>query len=492
LKQVWQWLWWLVGKLLFLATLMVGILMIVMMPLLLTSGKPLGIQTLTTLANSPWWREVSFHLKHLAHGQLFPPNPPFAQRVLWQTVPRDLSTGLAITLKLVGVAFVESIVLGLSGGWLMSRLAPNRLRQPAWAISTVLQCLPDLLVACGFDLALIMLGWALGKSWVAPEMKVYQQLFAPTLAMTVLAAPYIARVTANAIDEVRGELFIRTALAKGLPTWRVVFKHIGKSVLLRTWTILPVVTSILLSAAAPVEYIMEIHGIGRALILSLGPLAGQWYPDRYVAVVFLFPLLAVFTVVSAVSQAGYRLLDPRPQVMAQPSGRPLTRMRWQRPRMPRISFPSLSTVWLGLRDALAAVPARLRAAGQALKNPSILIGTLLLLGLLVVAIGAPLIAPYNPNKQFKLFVDAGRIWAPPSDPGHRRARARYVQPADLRNALRPDVRRVGSARQVFACAAARCAGGVAGRHLEPADRLVRHLLYGNAAGGRAACDDPAL
>jgi ABC-type nitrate/sulfonate/bicarbonate transport system permease component len=101
-----------------------------------------------------WWQTVLFHLGHLVHGQLLPPNPTTAQGNAWCNLPGEVLSSFAVSLRLMSVALVAGVALGLLLGWLISQLAPAWARRPAWGLTS----LPDVLVATFLDLAPVIFG----------------------------------------------------------------------------------------------------------------------------------------------------------------------------------------------------------------------------------------------------------------------------------------------------------------------------------------------
>ncbi|HLN62886.1 MAG TPA: ABC transporter permease, partial [Symbiobacteriaceae bacterium] len=321
---------WLCRKLLFLLTMALGILMLLLLPTMLTLNeppKPLQRVFYYHLEAARWWQQVTFHLKHLWHGQIIPPfltadevgnnlrliKLAREQEVFWRGVARTWWPSLLTTLKLVGPALVAGLVLGVLVGWLLSTLGPRWARRPAWGLTAVLSSLPDLLIATALDLGLVLVGMALGRPRISDDMKLYGHFIGPVLALALLILPYVARVTAAAIEEVASQLYVRTAMAKGVHHGQLVVKHIGKPVLIQVWTALPVVIAMLISGTAIVEYMMEIPGLGRALILFVGPGGSglYLYKDPYAGVLLVAPLLLLFTGVTALCELGLRKLDPR-------------------------------------------------------------------------------------------------------------------------------------------------------------------------------------
>ncbi|HLO02455.1 MAG TPA: ABC transporter permease subunit, partial [Symbiobacteriaceae bacterium] len=366
-----------------------------------------------------YWSVVSYHLLHLAKGQLIPSLASLPPRSTLKFIPAELATALPITLKLNGTAFVVSLVLGLLLGALLSALSPRWLRAPLWGVTSLLYSLPDLLIASMLNLAFLLVALLRGGVGPLRGSDSWQHFWAPTVALTLIVLPYIARVTATAIDEISGQQYIRTAVARGLhPVW-ILLKHIGKNVLVRVSTILPVVVSLLFSGGAVVEYMSEVHGVGRALIINAGPQAG----DRYAGVAFLIPMLVVFTIVLALSELVQRLLDPRIAASrgGSEAGPAAGRIRIELPSVEGLIRGAANVgAWLrsvpgALLAGVVALPGRLR---KAMRDRMLLAGSLLVLGLVVVAVLAPWIAPFDPAlKAQAIQLPGGVILVPPFTPG---------------------------------------------------------------------------
>lgn len=431
MQPLWQSVRWVSRKAFFLLALLVLDLLLILMPYM-TVGQPVYPERPISpwifhfdLRN--WWSAVWLTATRIAHGALMPDVQTRQAQLFWDEVMKGLLPHLLVTLKLVGTALVLGTVLGIALGWLMSRLAPGWVRRTAFGVVTVLNCIPDLLIAVAMDLGLILALRALGLYWTSDALGIYQKFLGPALALTVLVVPYIARVTAAALEDVSGQLFIRTAMAKGLPRGQVLIKHMGKNVAIRIWTALPVVAGMLISGTMVVEYFTEQPGIGRSLMQVVAPGAMQGYRDPFAGVILLAPLLVVFTLVAAVSEGGLHWLDPRIKDRAQETGlRQGRRMTWKDAgrallRTPRTFWETLQGIlaWLAVMPASAvawvrATPSRAKETGRALKDPVLLLGVLLVLGLVVVGLFAHKFAPYDPNKVFTAYQDKnGHIWAPP-------------------------------------------------------------------------------
>src|SRR6266540_818494 len=120
----------------------------------------------------------------------------------------------------------------------------------------------------------------------------------------VTAATY-SRLTRSSLLEVLGEYYIRTARAKGLPEWRVVYWHGLRNALTPVVTQLGVDIGTLLGGVIVTEQVFGLPGLGQ---LALQSVTTQDLP-----VIIGTVLVASFFIVTAnvVVDVCYALLDPR-------------------------------------------------------------------------------------------------------------------------------------------------------------------------------------
>lgn len=420
MRALWFGIQWAVRQLVFLASLVTAAVALLLLPaLVVPNGRINGFGYVIDgfrIEIRPYWSAVRLHLRHLAKGQLIPPPESLPAGHPLTALPEQLIDALPVTLKVSGTALVAGLVLGLSLGYLLSTLAPTWLRAPLWGGSTLLCSLPDLLIATFLTLAVFLVSRLRGESpsWGSDS---WQRFWAPAIALTLIVLPYIARVTATAIEEIIGQPYIRAAVARGIPPAAVLFRYVGKGVLIRLATVLPVVVSLLLSSGAVVEYMMEVRGVGRLLLLS----AATPTANRYAGVALLVPLLLLVAGLLTLSELIQRWLDPRlgPTGTIHPTAT----------RGVRLGLPTFQTLTRGIVSVgywLQAVPAALCAGLVGLphrlrrgaRDPVLLWGALLVLGLVAVAVAAPWLAPYDPaQKQVVLLGPNRQVEMPPFPPG---------------------------------------------------------------------------
>jgi dipeptide transport system permease protein len=127
----------------------------------------------------------------------------------------------------------------------------------------------------------------------------------PTIVLGTVPLAVIARMTRSAMLEVLGEDYIRTARAKGLPTWRIIGLHALRNALMPVVTVVGLQVGVLFTGAILTETIFSWPGVGKWLIDAI---ARRDYP------VLQGGILLVGIVVMAVNLAvdlTYGLINPR-------------------------------------------------------------------------------------------------------------------------------------------------------------------------------------
>jgi peptide/nickel transport system permease protein len=132
-----------------------------------------------------------------------------------------------------------------------------------------------------------------------------ENLFLPWIVLAFLYAALYARLTRAGMLETMNEDYIRTARAKGLNEWTVIFKHGLRSALTPIITIFGMDLGLLLGGAILTEYTFGLYGLG---LFTIEAINNQDLPE-----IMGVTLLATFFVVIAnlVVDILYAVVDPR-------------------------------------------------------------------------------------------------------------------------------------------------------------------------------------
>lgn len=92
----------------------------------------------------------------------------------------------------------------------------------------------------------------------------------PALILGLLPAAYVARIAAVALDEILRADYIRTARAKGLHMFWVLYGHAMRNAIPRIAAAMPQAAAFAISALLPVEWLTNWPGLGYRVLLGMG------------------------------------------------------------------------------------------------------------------------------------------------------------------------------------------------------------------------------
>ena len=90
-----------------------------------------------------------------------------------------------------------------------------------------------------------------------------KHLILPAIALGTIPMAVIMRMTRSSMLEVMGEDYVRTARAKGVVPWRVIFKHALRNAMLPTVTVIGLQAGLLMGGAVITETIFSWPGVGQ-------------------------------------------------------------------------------------------------------------------------------------------------------------------------------------------------------------------------------------
>ncbi|MGD6800990.1 ABC transporter permease [Rossellomorea vietnamensis] len=199
----------------------------------------------------------------------------------------------AMILALVGVS-IPIFWLGLMGQWIfglqldmLPTTGRENIRNPVNAITNLY--LLDTLIQGDFQ--------KFGE--------VIRHLILPGLALATIPMAIIARMTRSSMLEVMKSDYIRTARAKGLKMFLVVYKHSLKNAVIPVLTVIGLQMGLLLGGAILTETIFGWPGIGRYIYDAIG------YRDYPVIQSGILVVAAIFVTINLIVDLLYAAVDPR-------------------------------------------------------------------------------------------------------------------------------------------------------------------------------------
>ena len=220
-----------------------------------------------------------------------------------------ISSRLLVTAPLAGIAILLSILLGVPTG-LYAGTHRNQMGDYGVMIFSQI----GLAVPAFWFGILLMLIFAVQLHWFPaggfiPWTKsvsgAFKSLILPAIALGIIRAAVIARLSRSALLEVLHQDYIRTARSKGLVEHIILYKHALRNALIPIITIVGMQFAALLAGTIIIENVFYLPGLGR--------LAFQAISQRDLPVVQDIVLLIAVMVVgmNLLVDLTYVLLDPR-------------------------------------------------------------------------------------------------------------------------------------------------------------------------------------
>lgn len=130
-------------------------------------------------------------------------------------------------------------------------------------------------------------------------------LILPSVVLSTIPMAVIARQTRSAMLEVLGEDYIRTAYAKGLPTWRVIGIHALRNAMITVVTVIGLQVGTLMAGAVLTETIFSWPGVGKWMIDAI---SHRDYPAVQGGLLFISMLVML---VNLIVDLMYGWINPR-------------------------------------------------------------------------------------------------------------------------------------------------------------------------------------
>lgn len=255
--------------------------------------------------DKPVYQQYLIYLGRLTHGDFGPSikNKDF-------TVSQLIAVGLPVSMRLGISAILIAIVFGTTlgaiaalnhnraGDYTVMAFAMAGITIPTFVTAPLLTLVFGVygLHIFGADITLPVGGWEGGK------------LANMILPVTVLALPQIAiisRLMRGSMIEAMHSNYVRTARAKGLPSYLVIIRHALRAAMLPLVSYLGPATADIVTGSLVVEQIFGLPGVGRYFVL------GALNRDYTLVMGVVIFYAAIIIMLNLVADLLYRVLDPR-------------------------------------------------------------------------------------------------------------------------------------------------------------------------------------
>jgi len=296
-------IWWVVASIVFvLVRLVPGD------PVLLIAGTDASAEQVRDIRSSlgldlPVYEQYVRWFGRLLHGDM--------GRSLFSREPvaRDLLDRMPVSLQLALSATLVSVLIAIPAG-VFAATRRNAVSEVAFAAVTMTGvCVPSFVM--GLLLMLLLSVYAglfpiRGYEPLSQGVLSWARYMAlPAVAYGLIQAAGVARMTRATLLEVLGEDFIRTARAKGLAGWAVLYKHALRNALIPVVTLIGLNVGVLFTGAVVIETLFGLPGLGAFLVAGI---LKRDYPIVQGAILFISTFLVL---VNLGVDLLYRVIDPR-------------------------------------------------------------------------------------------------------------------------------------------------------------------------------------
>lgn len=146
--------------------------------------------------------------------------------------------------------------------------------------------------------------WVTGEGWPAFKSAI-SHLVLPSIALGTIPLAVIARMTRSSMLEVIGEDYVRTAKAKGLSKFEIIYVHALRNAMIPVLTVIGLLVGTLVTGAILTETIFSWPGIGRWLV---GSVTSRDYPVIQSGILII---AAIIVVVNLTVDLLYAVVNPR-------------------------------------------------------------------------------------------------------------------------------------------------------------------------------------
>ena len=211
-----------------------------------------------------------------------------------------IADGMRTSVKLGLVASLIALVAGVVLGALAALRRNKIVDKIIMVITTAFVSMPSFIMG-----ALLLIAFVMKLRWFPGNGAASGGLVLPIITLSLYPMAYITRLTRSSMLDVFGQDYIRTAKAKGVSKWKIIFGHAMKNSLIPVITYFGPMLAYIVTGSIVVEQIFAVPGIGRQFVSSI---INRDYPMIMGTTIILAILIVVMNMVSDIL---YKVVDPR-------------------------------------------------------------------------------------------------------------------------------------------------------------------------------------
>ena len=154
----------------------------------------------------------------------------------------------------------------------------------------------------------IWLEWLPGIVIVPTGVSVYELLpniILPVIAISMIMTAHMARMVRSSVIQVMASDYVQMAILKGVPYWKMVFKHVLPNALLPAINVVALTIAWLLGGVVVTEVVFNYPGLGRLVIESISN------RDLPVVQALAIILASIYVSINLIADLMTLMLNPR-------------------------------------------------------------------------------------------------------------------------------------------------------------------------------------
>lgn len=246
--------------------------------------------------DQPLWKQYVTYLKNLAKGDL---GRSFRTG---ESVAEEIKVRYPATMQLAFGAMLVALLVAFPLGVISAIYRNSWIDNVARFFALTGVSMPSFWFG-----PLLIIAFAINREWfpVSGREEGLRSLVLPSVTMGLALAAILTRMIRVSLAEELNQLYVTTAIAKGVTRVKAIFSHALKNALIPVITVLALQFGSLLTGAIITEQIFSWPGLGRLLISSI---TSRDYPQVQASILVI---ALTYIMVNFISDLLYGVADPR-------------------------------------------------------------------------------------------------------------------------------------------------------------------------------------
>lgn len=211
-----------------------------------------------------------------------------------------ITTGMQVSAKLGISAAAVAVVFGVVLGSIAALNRGKVIDRVIVFFTTLATSAPSFVLA-----TLLLLVFSIKLGWVPAWSATQQSYVLPVISLCMYPMAYITRLTKTSMLDALNQDYIRTARAKGVASYKVIFKHALRNALIPVVTYVGPMIAFIITGSMVVETIFSTGGLGSYFVTSI---TNRDYTLIMGVTIFLAILMVTANLITDIV---YKLIDPR-------------------------------------------------------------------------------------------------------------------------------------------------------------------------------------